>query len=50
MESSENEINRCVGVCPEVGHRSYLKNETPPLLGQAERARTVQTGEEKTPR
>ena len=35
------------GVCPEKGHKSDLRDGTPFLQGQAERAVAVQHGEEK---
>lgn len=47
MESSGQERNGPVGMCPEEGYKNDSRDEVPPLGGQAERAEAVQPGEEK---
>ena len=46
VESSVQERHGPVGAHPEEGHKNDPRDGTPPLQGQAETARTVQTGEE----
>lgn len=50
VESSVQEGHRSVGTHPEKGHKNYQRERTPLLQGQAERAGTVQPGEEKSVR
>ena len=47
VECSVQERHRPVGAHPEEGHRSDSRDETPLLQGQAERAGSIQPGEEK---
>ena len=47
MESSIQERHGPVGLHPEEGHRNAPMDGTPLLQGQAERAGSVQHGEEK---
>ena len=49
MESTVEERHRPVGVHPEEGYKNSLKDGTPLLQGQTERAGVVQPGEEKSP-
>ena len=47
LESSVEEGHGAVGPHPEEGYKNAPGDGTPILLGQAERARAVQPGEEK---
>ena len=47
MESLVQERHGPVGACPEEGHKNGLRDGTPLIRGQAERAGAVQLGEEK---
>ena len=50
VESSVQEKHVALEACPEEGHKNELRDGTPLLRGQAERAGAVQPGEEKAPR
>lgn len=45
LESSLQEGHRPIGVHPEDGHKNNPRDETLPLVGQAERAGAVRSGE-----
>jgi len=47
VESSVQEKHVALEACPEEGHKNELRDGTPLLRGQAERAGAVQPGEQK---
>ena len=50
VEFSIQERHGAIRMCPEESLKNDLRDGTPPLQGQADRARAVQDGEEKAPR